>query len=177
VIPGIRPTYREKEYHDHSNSVAGFLTAFCAFFFTLSSSLAQELSEWHDPSPHTIQFITADKDVRLGVLDWGGTGRPLVFFSGLGKTAHAFDELHRGSHRSITFTASRVWDTALRAFPSPGIQPTDWVMTFLAVLDSLKLNRPVLVWHAMRGTELRRITAPQKSRRARSRTGQMFSAR
>ena len=37
---------------------------------------AQETAPWHDPSPHTIQFVTADKDVKLEVLDWGGSGRP-----------------------------------------------------------------------------------------------------
>jgi len=31
-----------------------------------------------DTSPHNVMFITVDKDVKLEVLDWGGTGRPLV---------------------------------------------------------------------------------------------------
>src|ERR1700730_17219236 len=31
-----------------------------------------------DPTPHTVQFIAVDKDVKLEVVDWGGTGRPLV---------------------------------------------------------------------------------------------------
>jgi non-heme chloroperoxidase len=53
---------------------------------------AQEPAPWHDPSPHTVQFVTVDKDVKLEVLDWGGTGRPIVLLAGLGDTAHVFDD-------------------------------------------------------------------------------------
>ena len=43
------------------------------------------------PSPHTARFIQVDTAVKLEVLDWGGSGRPLVFLSGLGGSAHDFD--------------------------------------------------------------------------------------
>jgi non-heme chloroperoxidase len=43
-----------------------------------------------------MQFVTADntanKPVNLEVLDWGGSGRPLVLLAGLGNTAHIFDK-------------------------------------------------------------------------------------
>src|SRR5262252_1196131 len=48
--------------------------------------------EWRDPSPHTVRFVTVAPDVRLEVLDWGGAGRPVVLLSGLGNTAHVFDD-------------------------------------------------------------------------------------
>jgi len=47
----------------------------------------KETAWTHDQSPHTIRFVTVDKDVRLEVLDWGGSGRALVFLAGLGNTA------------------------------------------------------------------------------------------
>jgi pimeloyl-ACP methyl ester carboxylesterase len=53
---------------------------------------AQQPPPWRDPSPHTVQFITVDDNVKLEVLDWSGSGRPLVLLSGLGNTAHVFDE-------------------------------------------------------------------------------------
>jgi non-heme chloroperoxidase len=52
---------------------------------------AQSSPVWKDPSPHTTRFITVDKDVRLEVLDWGGSGRPIVLLAGGGNTAHIFD--------------------------------------------------------------------------------------
>jgi len=54
---------------------------------------------WKDPATHTIQFVTVDKNVNLEVLDWGGSGQPLVFLAGLGNTAHVFDKF---AHRLST---------------------------------------------------------------------------
>jgi pimeloyl-ACP methyl ester carboxylesterase len=48
---------------------------------------------WHDPSSHSIRFVPVDKAVRVEVLDWGGTGRPLVLLAGLGNTAHVYDDI------------------------------------------------------------------------------------
>ncbi len=52
---------------------------------------AQESAPWHDPSAHKVQFVTVEEGVQLEVLDWGGTGRPVVLLAGLGFTAHVFD--------------------------------------------------------------------------------------
>jgi hypothetical protein len=38
-------------------------------------------------------MVTVDRDVSVEVLDWGGSGRPLVLLAGLGNTAHVFDDL------------------------------------------------------------------------------------
>jgi hypothetical protein len=35
-----------------------------------------------DPSPHTSRFVRVERRVTLEVLDWGGSGRPLVLLSG-----------------------------------------------------------------------------------------------
>jgi hypothetical protein len=45
-----------------------------------------------DVSPHTVQMIPVEPDVKLEVLDWGGTGRPLVLLAAMGDTAHVFDK-------------------------------------------------------------------------------------
>jgi non-heme chloroperoxidase len=36
--------------------------------------------------------VKAEKDVSLEVLDWGGSGRPMVLLKGLGDDAHIFDD-------------------------------------------------------------------------------------
>ena len=53
---------------------------------------ATKETAWLDPSPHRTQFIAVENNIKLEVLDWGGSGRPLVLFAGLGNTAHVFDK-------------------------------------------------------------------------------------
>ena len=50
-----------------------------------------ESVSWQDPSKHEVQFVAVEDGVRLEVLDWGGSGRPIVLLAGLGFSAHVFD--------------------------------------------------------------------------------------
>jgi non-heme chloroperoxidase len=113
-----------------------------------------------DPSPHTVQFVTVDNDVKLEVLDWGGSGRPLVFLAGLGNTAHVFDRF------APTLTPMyHVYGITRRGFgassapaPSNGNYSADRLGDdVLVVLDALKLSHQVLVGHSIAGEELSSI--------------------
>jgi non-heme chloroperoxidase len=53
--------------------------------------IAQQPLPKPDASPHKVQLITVEPNVKLEVLDWAGSGPPLVFLAGLGNTAHVFD--------------------------------------------------------------------------------------
>src|SRR5271156_4468000 len=57
-----------------------------------SPLFSQSPSAWKDPSPHITRFISVDKNVSLEVLDWGGSGTPLILLAGGGNTAHVFDD-------------------------------------------------------------------------------------
>lgn len=122
---------------------------------------------WHDPSPHTVQFITVDKDVKLEVLDWGGSGRPLVLLAGLRNTAHVFDDFAP----KLT-TQYHVYGITRRGFgassaPMPGNEnySADRLGDdVLAVLDALKLDRPVLVGHSIAGEELSSVATRHPER-------------
>src|SRR6266852_3230628 len=69
-------------------------TCICSLILLVSllAPLYSQPAPWRDPSPHTAQLVSVDKDVRLEVLDWGGSGRPVVLLAGGGNTAHVFDE-------------------------------------------------------------------------------------
>lgn len=118
---------------------------------------ATKETAWKDPSPHTVQFVTAEKDVKLEVLDWGGSGRPLILLAGLGNTAHVFDKFAP----KLT-PAYHVYGITRRGFgDSSAPVPRDANYSadrlgddVLAVIDALKLNRPVLVGHSIAGEEL-----------------------
>jgi non-heme chloroperoxidase len=125
---------------------------------------AQQAAPWHDPSPHTVQFITVDKDVKLEVLDWGGNGRPLVLLAGLGDTAHVFDNF------APKLTSEfHVYGITRRGFgasssPDSGYLADRLGDDVIAVLDALKLSRPVLVGHSIGGEELSSIASRHPER-------------
>src|SRR5579875_2260912 len=54
------------------------------------------------PTEPRASFVTVEPGVRSEVLDWGGSGRPLVFLAGAGQDAHVFDtsapKLHPKHH-------------------------------------------------------------------------------
>jgi pimeloyl-ACP methyl ester carboxylesterase len=131
-----------------------------ALFVTACPGLAQEAAPWHDPSPHKVQFVAVDKDVELEVLDWGGTGRPIVLLAGLGNTAHEFDDfaLKLTSECHVYGITRRGYGTSSSPVPNKANYSADRLGDdVLAVLDVLKLERPVLVGHSLAGEELSSI--------------------
>src|ERR1700719_1848684 len=105
---------------------------------------AQQPVPWHDPSPHTLQFVTVDKKVKLEVLDWGGSGRPLVLLAGLGNTAHVFDEFApKLTPEYHVYGITRRGYGASSA-PASGYSADRRGDDVLDVLDTLKIDRPVL---------------------------------
>jgi non-heme chloroperoxidase len=113
-----------------------------------------------DPSPHTARFITVDKGVALEVLDWGGSGPPLVFLAGNGNTAHVFDTFALkfiGKHHVYGITRRGF---GLSGWPLPTVanyDPDKLGDDVLAVIDALKLSKPVLAGHSIAGQELSSI--------------------
>jgi non-heme chloroperoxidase len=112
---------------------------------------------WKDSSPHTVRFVSVDKDVKVQVLDWGGTGRPLVLLTGLGNDAHVYDKF------ALKLTAAyHVYGITRRGFgvsSAPAPTSENYAADrlgddVLGVIDSLKLSRPFLVGHSIAGEEL-----------------------
>jgi pimeloyl-ACP methyl ester carboxylesterase len=115
---------------------------------------SQSTSTWKDPSPRVTRLITVDKGVQLEVLDWGGSGRPLVLLAGGGNTAHVFDDFAP----KLT-DHYHVYGITRRGFGASGYADTEDPPDRLgddvvAVIDALKLRRPVLVGHSIAGAEL-----------------------
>jgi len=127
---------------------------------------SQPAAGWKDPSPHAVRFIDVGQGVRLEVLDWGGSGRPLVLLPGGGDTAHVFDDF------ALRLTGDfHVYGVTRRGFGDSGFAPlTSGSDTFgddaLAVLDALKLDKPVLVGHSIGGQELSSIGTRYPNRAA-----------
>ena len=109
---------------------------------------------WSDPSPHQVRFVSVAPDVRLEVLDWGGSGPALVFLSGLQDVAHGFDAFaprFTDRHRVLAITR-RGYGASSQ--PADGYDLTTRLADLHAVLDSLRLVRVDLVGHSIAGDEL-----------------------
>ena len=114
-------------------------------------------AEWVDSAKHSVRFISVGGGVSLEVLDFGGSGRPIVLLTGAGNNAHVFDEF--GPLLSQHY---RVYAVTRRGFaPSTivveGFRADSLANDILVVLDSLALRRPVLVGHSIAGQELSAI--------------------
>ena len=110
-----------------------------------------------DKSPHTVHFVTVDSNVKLEVLDWGGSGRSIVLLAGLDYTAHVFDDFAP----KLTGTY-HVYGITRRGFgassvPDSGYSADRLGDDVLEVIDSLGLTRPILVGHSIAGEELSSI--------------------
>jgi pimeloyl-ACP methyl ester carboxylesterase len=110
------------------------------------------------------QFITVQPNVQLEVVDFGGTGRPLVLLPGYGGTAHSFPQFST----DLT-TKYHVYGITQRGFglsstPASGYGAERLGDDVVAVIDALKLVRPVLVGESVAGEELSSVATfhPEK---------------
>ena len=115
--------------------------------------------------PISIQFITVDKDVKVQVVDWGGSGRALVFIPGLSLTARAtFDEFAPKFTRDFHVYGITRRGIGSSSRPASGYSADQLGDDVLAVLDALKLARVVLVGHSAGGSELSSIATRHPER-------------
>jgi non-heme chloroperoxidase len=146
-------------------SIAGNWTQGQAMPLAFARATPQTLWAFSDkPAPdttsHKVQFVTVDKGVKLEVLDWGGSGKPLVFLAGLGGTAHALDKLapkfigkyHVYGVTRRGFGASDKPDPATADYSADRLADD-----VLEVMDKLKIERPVIAGHSLAGEEMSSI--------------------
>jgi non-heme chloroperoxidase len=137
------------------NSIAGTWTQGSSSPLHLHRATPE--TAWRDPALHTARFVTVDKDVRLEVLDWGGSGRPLILLSGMGNTAHIFDRLAPKLIDQFHVYAITRRGFGASSIPASGYSADRLADDVLEVIDALKLNRPVLAGHSVAGEELSSI--------------------
>ncbi len=150
AVNAIEGTY-EGTISPDGNSITG--TFIQGKSLPLSLQRATSESAWLS-APTQMHFIEVEEGVKLEVIDWGGTGRPVVLLAGLGADAHSYAKF------AATLTPSyRVYGITRRGFGASSIPPTGYSADrlgddVLAVLSALDLNRPVLVGHSIAGQEL-----------------------
>jgi metallo-beta-lactamase class B len=112
-------------------------------------------------------FISVDTNVKLEVLDWGGPGGPgraVVLLAGNGQTAHSFDDFAPLLARFYHVYAITRRGFGASSRPTTGYGTDRRADDVLAVVDSLKLTRPVIAGHSLGGEELSSIGARHSDR-------------
>lgn len=132
------------------------LWAMCAILF-VGCGLAQAGFPNHTVQAPEAKTVSVEENVELEVLDWGGEGRPIVFLAGLGRTAHDFDDLapkFTKSYRVIGITRRGYGQSSKPAATDANYSADRLGDDVLAVMNALKLERPVLVGHSFAGEEM-----------------------
>ena len=128
-------------------------------FIILSWVLAYAVAH-ADSSPHSIQMVTVEPGVQLEVLDWGGSGQPIIFLAGAGDTAHRFDGFapqFTKQHHVYGITR-RGSGASSSPPPANGNYSAEHLGDdVLAVMNALHIERPVLAGHSMAGEEMSSI--------------------
>ena len=115
-------------------------------------------ADWKDPSPHRSAMTQVEPGVELEVLDWGGRGKPVILLSGLGNTAHVFDNV------APKLKGRRVFGITRRGFGVSGAGASGYSAErlgndILAVMEKRKIRRPVLIGHSIASEEISYIAA------------------
>ena len=132
-------------------------------YFLLACSVLTGQEGWRDLSPHRMQLVSVEDGVRLEVLDWGGTGLPIVLLGGY-TTAHIFDDIAP----KLT-TGGHVYGITRRGLgasskPAHGYRARESGEDVIPVLDALKLQKPVLMGYSFGGQDLSVIGAEYSAR-------------
>jgi len=115
------------------------------------------------PGEHQIKFLNGSTNNKLEVLDWGGEGKAMIFLSGLGNTGHVFDEF------APKFTDSfHVYAITRRGFgaslPSVGYDMKTLTDDILSVINSLHIEKVILIGHSIAGDEITKFAVMHPSR-------------
>ena len=115
-------------------------------FFLLTTAFSQ-------PCFKTI-FVKGFTNNTLEVLDWGGKGRPILFISGLGNTAHVFEDF-----APKFINDYHVYGMTRRGFGKSertniGFDTDTLVKDITKVLNYIGLKKIILIGHSIAGDEI-----------------------
>ncbi|MGE5114515.1 MAG: alpha/beta fold hydrolase [Acidobacteriaceae bacterium] len=127
----------------------------------------QNDSEEKDTSAHVVHLLEVQNGVNVEVLDWGGSGRPLIFIPANGFTGHEFDSFAPefiGTHHVYGITRRGFGSSSAPAPDQHNYSADRLGDDILAVIEELHIDRPVLVGHSLGGEELSSIASrhPEK---------------
>ena len=118
---------------------------------------------WRDPSPHQVRFVPVESSVKLEVLQWGGSGLPMVLL-GCYLSVHMYDEF--APKLTNQFQVHGITRRGIGASdkPATGYTVQRSADDVLEVLNSLSVQKTLLVGHSCAGQILTMFAAQHPDR-------------
>lgn len=111
----------------------------------------------HMLQPTRDLYVEVAKGVKDEVLDWGGTGRPMVLLAGQGATARIWraiiPELVKKYH-VYSITRRGYGNSSKPSATAQNYSAERLGQDVLVILDKLQIDKPILVGHSIAGEEL-----------------------
>jgi non-heme chloroperoxidase len=129
----------------------------------LAAGFGSQSTAWRDPSPHQVRRVTVDSSVQLEVLDWGGSGPPIVLL-GCYVSVHMYDDFAPKLTNQF-----HVYGITRRGIggsdkPASGYTVQRSADDVLDVLNSLQVQKSFLVGHSCAGQILTMFAAQHPDR-------------
>lgn len=125
-VPAIRGSYEGKLSAD-GTAIAGKWAQGVPLPLNLKRATPE--TAWKDPSPHSAQFVSVEKDVKLEVLDWEARAGRSSLFPVWATPRTSSTSSRRNSPDNFTCTESRGGVSARPARRAPAIRLTGWATT------------------------------------------------
>jgi non-heme chloroperoxidase len=114
----------------------------------------------------SVRMVSVAPDVRLEVDDWGGSGPPMVFLVGAGMEAANYEEFasrFRDSHHVYGINRRGAGRSST---PPSGYDAATRARDIIVVLDTLHIDKAILVGHSFAADELSKVgvTYPDRVR-------------
>jgi pimeloyl-ACP methyl ester carboxylesterase len=114
--------------------------------------LAQASRPQGEPPRPKDAFVTVN-GIRLHYVDWGGAGPALLFLTGLGDSAHAFDSLAPSFTDRFRVLAVTRRGQGQSDKPEAGYDPRSLAEDIRAFLDAMHIERATLAGFSVAGSE------------------------
>lgn len=111
-----------------------------------------------DTSPHKSNFVNVN-GIRLHYLDWGGEGDVILFLAGMGCNAHIFDHLAPRFTDTFHVMAITRRGHGESNYPETGYDIDTLTEDIRQFLDTLEIDKVILVGHSMASVELSHFAA------------------
>jgi non-heme chloroperoxidase len=111
-----------------------------------------------------LKFIEVAANVKLELIDWGGNGKPLLFLTGIGNSAHVFDDFAPQFNDNFHVYALTRRGFGASSQPPAGYEIGILAKDILSVIDSLKIDKVILIGHSMGGQEITKFAVAYPER-------------